>query len=914
MEHNDAEWVSQSLAGSREAFARIVEAYQALVCSLAYSATGDLCQSEDLAQETFLIAWKELRQLREPDKLRPWLCRIARSVIGRASHRQAREPAYAGQPLEVLENTSAAGPSPAEGAINREEEVILWRSLARIPEIYREPLVLFYREEQSVASVAEKLELSQDAVKQRLSRGRKLLTEEVRALVEGMLKRTAPGKAFTLGVITALPAFTISAKAATLGAAASKGGAAAKAAASLGFAGAIFGPLLGILGGLLGARMSIENTRSPRERQFMINMAWIASGLAGLFCLAVFAFVFAVHHWWKEHPLPVAVGFIAVVLAYGVILAVLVVWGNRVQQRIRKEESAKSAPGALPSNIAPWEYRSRWMPLGLPLIHIRLGFQQNGRLLAAKGWIAIGETAFGALVGLGSTFALAPISLGGGAAVGVLALGGGAAAGVLSLGGGLALGLLALGGCAVGWTAAFGGMAVAHDYALGGAAYARHANDIAARAAIQNNPFFSTIHTLTRLHMATPLPCPAPPSSSTLSNGIRVVSVYFPGSTNVSIFTFLPLGLVKDGPGQTQWSHLVEHLAIRSTVPAGLSMANAETLPDHVRLDFYGNIANWKQGLSHHRRWLEGVPFTQANLDAEKPNVKSECDYTAQHFFTHKFALAAWAQGFRHGRTHAAVQGDIERASLSEIQTYRDTRLAALTNIVVCVVGGLDPAEVRSVVPGQLGAIKSSARPVAMVQLHPGDREMTWDLKARHLVITWPIPGSESKEFPALLLAAQWLNVQMFRDVELKTLTGQAFAGADLAIPEGNFFYISASLRPDASFKAVQENLEQHIRLLNSSSQDLAMLPALGQQLAQCLQTIPDLAALRAQLPATADPAMLEGNIGLQWGMNEYRYGPHRTVLAKGLSELTAQDVQRASSKYLSHPKCSAITLRPLTL
>ena len=114
--------------------------------------------------------------------------------------------------------------------MSREEEAILWRSLERIPETYREPLVLFYRERQSVERVAEALELTQDAVKQRLSRGRKLLQEQVLAFVEGALEQTSPGKAFTLGVLAALPVMTTSAKAAAVGATAAKGSAAAKSA------------------------------------------------------------------------------------------------------------------------------------------------------------------------------------------------------------------------------------------------------------------------------------------------------------------------------------------------------------------------------------------------------------------------------------------------------------------------------------------------------------------------------------------------------------------------------------------------------------------------------------------------------------------------------------------------------------
>jgi DNA-directed RNA polymerase specialized sigma24 family protein len=60
-ECHDADLVARSVAGDREAFTRIVEAYQSLICSLSYSATGNLGQSEELAQQTFIIAWKELR-------------------------------------------------------------------------------------------------------------------------------------------------------------------------------------------------------------------------------------------------------------------------------------------------------------------------------------------------------------------------------------------------------------------------------------------------------------------------------------------------------------------------------------------------------------------------------------------------------------------------------------------------------------------------------------------------------------------------------------------------------------------------------------------------------------------------------------------------------------------------------------
>lgn len=105
--HNDAGLVGAALAGDRDAFGQIVSRCQSLICSLAYSATGSLDQSQDLAQETFLTAWRRLANLREPEKLRAWLCGIARNLIHQALRRQTRESTYGAEPIEsVSENRS----------------------------------------------------------------------------------------------------------------------------------------------------------------------------------------------------------------------------------------------------------------------------------------------------------------------------------------------------------------------------------------------------------------------------------------------------------------------------------------------------------------------------------------------------------------------------------------------------------------------------------------------------------------------------------------------------------------------------------------------------------------------------------------------------------------------------------------
>jgi len=491
-EYDDAELVTQSLAGDREAFGEIVAHHQSLICSLAYSATGSLTQSEDLAQETFVAAWKHLPKLREPAKLRAWLCGIARNLIGMTLRRDAREPVHAAELLEAADESPAQEPLPPDQVIGKEEEAILWRSLERIPETYREPLVLFYREHQSVERVAEALELTPEAVRQRLSRGRKLLQEQVLAFVEGALARTSPGKAFTLGVLAALPVMTTSAKAAAVGATAAKGSVLAKSAGLAGLCNAILGPVFMFVSLYFGYRLDRESAISPQRGQFITKYYRILVTSIVVFVVAVLSVTFGGRWLLQIRPVLYVGLLLGFAVAYAIVIAALAVWMRRSMRRITRQEIAEGRPAPVP--VPVFEYRSKRSVLGLPLIHIRLrGGVERGPV---KAWIAAGDSAVGVIFAFGG-LAVAPVSLGG-FAVGLLTFGG-FATGVLSLGGfslgpwaigGFAVGLKAFGGCAIAWLAAQGGVAVAHDFALGAVALARHANDAAAEAFIRGTPFF----------------------------------------------------------------------------------------------------------------------------------------------------------------------------------------------------------------------------------------------------------------------------------------------------------------------------------------------------------------------------------------------------------------------------------------
>ncbi len=359
-EINDAELVALCVGGDREAFGRITEKYQVLVCSLAYCALGDVSQSEDLAQETFLTAWKKMGELRDPAQLRAWLCGILRFLISKELRRRSHEPAHAAATLEAASQHPSPEPQPEASAMANEEMRLLWRSLERVPETYREPLVLYYREHESIATVARDLELSEEAVRQRLSRGRKILQEEFLAMAARRLQETAPGKPFTVGVLAGLPLLATTATAATV-AAASKGGPAvplsvnagiwsASFALFIGFVMAVAG-LLGLYGHWVGKAMGRASQQTPQGRRRTVQF-WRTVAI-GFFVLVVIPIVLTDVHWLPITVLP----WTAAIYDWLVVVALI-----RWEWRRRREESQGNTGQSLPVSARTYNV---WIILGI---------------------------------------------------------------------------------------------------------------------------------------------------------------------------------------------------------------------------------------------------------------------------------------------------------------------------------------------------------------------------------------------------------------------------------------------------------------------------------------------------------------------------------------------------------------------
>lgn len=178
----DRELIEASRGGDRAAFAQLIERHQRAVYAVAFAATRDRTLADDVAQDAFVTAWRRLADLRDPDRLPAWLCGIARNVA-RDARKRVRD--------EVHEDVAhvAAEMTPYDAISDAECERMVAAALGELPDVYREPLVLFYYEERSLADVARYLGLSAATTQKRLSRGRQYLAERVETIIERGIPR-----------------------------------------------------------------------------------------------------------------------------------------------------------------------------------------------------------------------------------------------------------------------------------------------------------------------------------------------------------------------------------------------------------------------------------------------------------------------------------------------------------------------------------------------------------------------------------------------------------------------------------------------------------------------------------------------------------------------------------------------------
>jgi RNA polymerase sigma-70 factor (ECF subfamily) len=154
--------------GEREAFAELVRAWHGPVWTYVRRMLGP-ADADDVAQEVWLAVLRGLPRLRQPERFTPWLYTIARrAVTNRLREEYAR--------VEVACDVEPAGPQAGDEVVDRAGLV---DGLAGLPVREREVLVLFYLQDLSLETCAEICGVPIGTVKSRLSRGRRMLRDEL---------------------------------------------------------------------------------------------------------------------------------------------------------------------------------------------------------------------------------------------------------------------------------------------------------------------------------------------------------------------------------------------------------------------------------------------------------------------------------------------------------------------------------------------------------------------------------------------------------------------------------------------------------------------------------------------------------------------------------------------------------------
>jgi RNA polymerase sigma-70 factor (ECF subfamily) len=169
------------LAGEPEAFDKFVASFRSKLFHYSWMMCGQAEDAEDVAQETLLKAFQNLDQLREPDRLRAWVFRIAKNVCLMRRRTSLFAPTEE-IPLEELPPGSELADderAPEAALLETELRAVLERVILELPPVYRPVVLLRDIEELSTEETAQILELSPEAVKTRLHRGRSAMRQKL---------------------------------------------------------------------------------------------------------------------------------------------------------------------------------------------------------------------------------------------------------------------------------------------------------------------------------------------------------------------------------------------------------------------------------------------------------------------------------------------------------------------------------------------------------------------------------------------------------------------------------------------------------------------------------------------------------------------------------------------------------------
>ncbi len=162
--------------GDREAFGRLFEQFQRVVCAIAFRRLGNHAEAQEVCQEVFIQAMRKIGQLRDPRCFAGWL----RSMASRMSLNRAIRGRQMQSVPETYEVPSTAEQTPLGDMLEEENRAQVHTGLNRLSTLDRATLVAFYFDGRSLNEMSDEFRTPVGTIKRRLHVARKRLARAVR--------------------------------------------------------------------------------------------------------------------------------------------------------------------------------------------------------------------------------------------------------------------------------------------------------------------------------------------------------------------------------------------------------------------------------------------------------------------------------------------------------------------------------------------------------------------------------------------------------------------------------------------------------------------------------------------------------------------------------------------------------------
>jgi len=169
----DRDLVLRTRRGEVEAFGEVVARYQQSVFNVCYRMLGERMEAEDLAQDSFIRAYKRLETFDVERPFGPWMRRVATNVC--LNHIQQQRPESYELDEERDQSPAAARQEPETYLQGAQAAQEIREAIITLPAHYRAVIELRHYQEMSYSEIAEVLELPISDVKSHLFRARKKL-------------------------------------------------------------------------------------------------------------------------------------------------------------------------------------------------------------------------------------------------------------------------------------------------------------------------------------------------------------------------------------------------------------------------------------------------------------------------------------------------------------------------------------------------------------------------------------------------------------------------------------------------------------------------------------------------------------------------------------------------------------------